>query len=91
MDLTIILLMLSLFAFFINLPMGMWRSKMAKYSWRWFLAIHLSIPIIFYIRTEAEISVMFIPIIIFAAVVGQLAGGRIQNYYDCIRSTSTTK
>jgi len=91
MELTIILLLVSLVAFCINIPMGMWRSKMVKYSWRWFLAIHLSIPIIFYIRTEADISAMFIPIIVFAAVLGQLAGGRIQNYCSYMRSTSTNK
>jgi len=63
-------------AFLINLPFGGWRSFLPPLSWRWFLAIHLPIPLIFLLRRSAGYSAWFIPWLLVAAVAGQLIGAR---------------
>lgn len=67
---------LAFISFAVNLPMGMWRARVIKFSWQWFVAIHISVPFIIYLRLEANVSNAFIPIMIFAAVIGQFAGGK---------------
>lgn len=67
---------LFLFTFFINMPFGYARSKSKKYSFRWFLYIHIPIPLIFIIRTFSHIELKYIPLFIFAALSGQIIGGR---------------
>jgi len=66
-------------AFIINLPLGFWRSGQRKYSWRCFLAIHLSIPVVVAVRVALGISLWYAPLVAVAAIGGQLweaqAGG----------------
>ncbi|MCL6639489.1 MAG: hypothetical protein K6T80_07415 [Firmicutes bacterium] len=69
-------LMLAVVAFLCNIPLGFWRASTRKFSWRWFLAVHLSIPLIFALRLKLGISGWFIPLSLGAAVTGQLVGGR---------------
>lgn len=71
---------LALFAFtlLLNLPFGYARAKTKKYSLRWFLYIHLPIPIIFIARTISHIQIKYIPIFVVAAVIGQIVGGRLE-------------
>jgi hypothetical protein len=70
----------ALFAFtlLINLPFGYARSKTKKYSLRWFLYIHIPIPIVFAVRTFAHIQIKYIPIFVVAAVIGQILGGKLE-------------
>lgn len=72
----VLIIIVSLIAFIINLPMGWWRASVRKFSLSWFLAIHLSVPLIFYIRTMVGIDSGIVPILIFLAVSGQLVGGK---------------
>lgn len=69
---------LAVFAFLINLPFGKLRSKVKKYSWRWFAYIHLPIPFIALPRILLGISYYFIPLFLIASVAGQIAGARIK-------------
>jgi hypothetical protein len=62
----------------INLPFGRARAKTKKYSFRWFLYIHVPIPIIFVIRTVSHIEMKYIPVFVLAAVIGQVLGGRLE-------------
>lgn len=71
------IVLLALFTFIVNLPMGIWRVQVKKFSWQWFLAIHLTIPLIYFMRTEAGISYGYVPLFIVVAIIGQIAGGRI--------------
>jgi hypothetical protein len=64
-------------AFILNLPFGYMRTGREKYSFLWFLHIHLPIPFIFILRQAAGLSYKFIPIIVIGAVMGQLLGGRL--------------
>lgn len=63
------------FAVLVNLPLGYLRESSPKYSLRWFVLIHLSIPFIVALRMAEGISWRVIPFTIACAVLGQLLGG----------------
>lgn len=63
-------------AFLANLPMGYWRSMTRKYSPKWFLAVHLTIPLIILVRIKLGLDYSFIPFSFAAAIAGQLSGGK---------------
>jgi hypothetical protein len=69
---------LLLFAFLINLPLGFMRETSPKYSLRWFVYIHLSIPFIIALRLWEGFGWRIIPLTIACAVFGQILGGRIR-------------
>jgi len=71
---------LGLFAFtlLLNLPFGYARAKTRKYSFRWFLYIHAPIPFIFIARTLSHIQIIYIPVFVAAAVIGQILGGKLE-------------
>ncbi|MBI5344986.1 MAG: hypothetical protein HZB83_06595 [Deltaproteobacteria bacterium] len=73
------LAVLVLAAFILNLPFGYLRGKTKKFSFQWFLYIHLPIPAIFLMRTFAGIGITFVPVIAIGAVMGQFLGGRLYN------------
>ncbi|MEW6585689.1 MAG: hypothetical protein AB1442_08770 [Nitrospirota bacterium] len=62
----------------INLPFGYARARTRKYSFRWFLYIHLPIPLIFAARTISHIEMKYIPVFALAAVIGQILGGKLE-------------
>jgi hypothetical protein len=62
----------------INLPFGYARAKSTRYSLRWFLFIHVPIPIIFIARTISHIELKYIPVFALAAIIGQIAGGKME-------------
>lgn len=66
---------LAVFAFLCNLPLGRWRVTVKKFSVNWFLAVHLSIPLIIYLRFKLDLSPWFIPLSLGSALAGQLLGG----------------
>jgi hypothetical protein len=73
-------LIAALFAFtmLLNIPFGYWRSKARKYSFRWFLYIHLPIPLVFLGRVLSHIGFVYVPFFVAAAVIGQIWGGRLR-------------
>jgi hypothetical protein len=66
---------LILFAFLINLPLGYLRQNYEKFSFGWYFYIHISIPLIIYLRVKAGFSWKLIPLTLGAAVGGQIVGG----------------
>ena len=74
-----ILAALTIAAFILNLPFGYLRGKTRKYSFLWFLYIHLPIPFIFLLRRYAGVDILFVPLIAAGAIFGQLLGGKIYN------------
>lgn len=74
MDVTMFIAVV-LLSFSLNVPLGMWRVTTKKFSVRWFVAIHLAVPLIYAIRVSTDIPSWTAPIMIIAAVLGQLAGG----------------
>ncbi len=69
---------LFLFTMLLNLPFGYLRQKVKKFSFKWFLYIHLSIPIVFICRRLAHIEFIYVPVFITGAVIGQIWGGRLR-------------
>jgi hypothetical protein len=66
------------FAFFANLPLGFLRESTRKYSLRWFIYIHISIPFILAMRIGYDFGLKTIPFTLACAVAGQLLGGYIK-------------
>jgi len=62
-----------------NVPLGMWRRRLRRFSPAWFVAIHASIPALVAIRLAFVSANWVIPPEIGLAVVGQLAGARLFN------------
>ncbi len=75
-----LLILLTLFAFVLNLPFGFLRNKTKKFSFKWFLYIHLPIPFVVVFRLIAGFSLKIVPIILAASIAGQVIGARIDRY-----------
>jgi len=70
--------LLMVLALSVNVPLGYLRRRSRRLSWRWFLWVHLSIPLIAACRILSHFGFIVVPWRGGAAVVGQLGGGRIR-------------
>jgi hypothetical protein len=68
---------LLIFSFGSNLPLGYFRETSRKFSPRWFILVHASIPFIIILRLSLGFSWYWIPFTLTCAVAGQILGGRI--------------
>lgn len=70
------LFLTALAVFILNLPFGYWRSKTKKFSFQWFLSIHIPIPFVVLLRIYSGIGFEFYtyPIIVGAFFLGQVLG-----------------
>jgi len=73
-----LILALFFFTLLLNLPFGYARARSARYSLRWFLYIHVPIPIIFILRTISHVEIKYIPVVAIGAFIGQVLGGKIE-------------
>ena len=64
-------------ALMVNVPLGMWRRSMRRFSPAWFLAIHASIPLLIALRLALVGMNWVIPPEIALAIVGQVVGMRL--------------
>jgi hypothetical protein len=71
----LILTALLLLAFAINVPLGYLRQNHEKFTFAWYFYIHISIPLIIYLRVKAGFSWKFIPLTLGGAFIGQMVGG----------------
>jgi uncharacterized membrane protein len=78
----LILIGLILTATAINIPLGFVRQGVEKFSFAWYFYIHISIPLIIYLRVKSGYSWKFIPLTIAGAVIGQIIGGRARKKRD---------
>jgi hypothetical protein len=62
----------------VNLPLGYLREGTRKLSLQWFLYVHLSVPLIAYLRIANHVSAWAIPPFVACALIGQIAGGRMR-------------
>jgi len=62
-------------AFVISIPCGYLRENYPKYSFMWFLLIHIPIPFIVLLRIGAGISWHVIPLTLGGSIGGQVVGG----------------
>ena len=59
----------------VNIPLGYAREGFRRFSLGWFLCIHLSVPLIAWLRLDNHVSAWGIPAFVACAVLGQIAGG----------------
>ena len=64
------------FAFLSNIPLGYLREGVPRFSLRWFVYIHLSIPFIIGLRIANGVSWHAIPFTLGLAVAGQYFGSQ---------------
>ena len=72
-----ILVGLVILAFMISVPCGYIRQNYPKYSFIWFMLIHIPIPFIVLLRIEAGLSWHYIPLTLGGSVAGQIIGGHL--------------
>ncbi|RKD91270.1 hypothetical protein [Mangrovibacterium diazotrophicum] len=70
------IVLVALLVFLINLPFGALRGREKKYSFKWFLYIHLPIPFVVLLRIYSDIgfALYTYPILIGAFFGGQMIG-----------------
>ncbi len=71
-------LLIMLLALVLNIPLGYLRSRVRKFSARWFIYVHISIPVIIAARVLSHTDYRFIPLFILAALAGQYIGGKME-------------
>ncbi len=59
----------------INVPLGYLRQNCRKFSLAWYFYVHISIPVIIYLRITGGFSWRFIPLTLVGAFAGQFIGG----------------
>ncbi|MEW5706766.1 MAG: hypothetical protein AB1743_08220 [Actinomycetota bacterium] len=69
------LLILLLIIVLLNFPFGYWRANEKRFSRGWFLAIHLPIPIVVFLRLLFGFGWYVLPYTFLAFATGQCAGG----------------
>ena len=62
-------------ALVVNIPLGYAREGFRRFSIGWFVCIHLSVPLIAWLRLVNHVSAWGIPAFVACAVLGQIAGG----------------
>ncbi len=67
---------IGLLAMAVNIPLGYAREGTIRYSAKWFLYVHLSIPVIAFLRITNHLTLWAIPAFVACAIVGQIVGGR---------------
>ncbi|HBG93241.1 MAG: hypothetical protein A3J81_06940 [Nitrospirae bacterium RIFOXYB2_FULL_43_5] len=67
-----------LFTLLLNIPFGYLRGKTKKFSFKWFLYIHLPIPFVLLARILSNTDMTYIPLLVLAAVIGQVWGGKLE-------------
>lgn len=61
-------------AFLISVPCGYLRQKYEKFSFMWFLMIHIPIPFIVLLRLGFGLDWHVIPLTLGGSIAGQIAG-----------------
>jgi len=74
----ILLIGLIVLTIIVNIPLGYLRQGVEKFSFAWYFYIHISIPLIIYLRIKSGYSWKFIPLTLGGALLGQIIGGRIR-------------
>ena len=69
---------LMIVVFLINLPFGYIRSRSAKFSRKWMMAIHIPVPFVFLLRIFSGLNWTVIPLLVLSDIAGQIAGGKLR-------------
>lgn len=61
----------------LNLCCGYFRAQAPKFSWPWFIYIHLPVPVVVLMRLAGGFNYTLIPALLIASVLGQWGGGKL--------------
>lgn len=75
MDGVILIIGLVVLSLIVSVPCGYIRQNYPKYSFIWFLLIHLPIPFIVLLRLKAGLDWHYIPLTLAGSIAGQIIGG----------------
>ncbi|MFV0520939.1 MAG: hypothetical protein ACK5MI_00715 [Mangrovibacterium sp.] len=80
MSLALIVLIDTVVIFLLNIPYGIWRSRVRKFSFEWFCSVHLPIPYIIVVRQWSGIGFQWwtYPLFVGAFFGGQLLGKKLR-------------
>lgn len=72
------ILLLIIFVFLLNLPLGLWRSTVKKFSFQWFIAVHIAVPFIVLMRMYLGIGfeLITLPLTMIPYFAGHFVGGK---------------
>ena len=78
-----VFILVASFIFFVNIPFGYWRGNLRKFSLLWFLAIHIPVLFLIFIKRyfEIEFSIVFEAIILILFLIGQKLGGEFRKKF----------
>lgn len=73
------LVLLTVVVFLLNLPFGYWRAGVKKFSFKWFLYIHLPVPAVILLRICSDVGFAFYTYPLFAGAFfgGQIVGRKL--------------
>ena len=73
-------MILPIFIFIINIPFGYWREGVKKFSFHWFLAVHIPVPIIVVLRLflGIKLTLPLFLLFVFCYFSGQFTGSLIK-------------
>lgn len=72
----LLIALIGFLALAVNVPLGYLREGTRRYSPAWFLYVHLSVPLIGFLRMSNRLTPWLIPVFVLCAVAGQILGGR---------------
>ncbi len=74
------LALVCILVFILNMPFGYWRAGVKKFSLQWFLAVHVPIPFVVWLRFGFHLGFQLYtyPFMIGAFFFGQWVGARIR-------------
>ena len=73
-----LMILIGVAAITVNIPLGYAREGYPRFSVGWFVCVHLSVPLIAWLRLANHVSAWGIPAFVACAVLGQIAGGRVR-------------
>ena len=65
----------------VNIPLGYAREGFRRFSIGWFVCVHLSVPLIAWLRLVNHVDEWGIPAFVACAVLGQIAGGKVRRMF----------
>ena len=85
-------LMVSFLTYLINIPFGYWRANLKKFSKKWFLAVHLPVPLIVLFRITFGVHINLPTFIVFVIsfFLGQRTGILINKWLNRTRAEKTS-
>ncbi len=86
------LFLASLSVFVLNIPFGMWRAGVRKFSWQWFLSIHIPVPFVIAIRYLFDLGFQWhtYPFLVGAFFLGQLSGKKIAQKRNVVKNIKSS-